>query len=110
MVGVCLELGGKDPAYVRSDADIPYSAAEIADGALFNSGQSCCAIERVYVSASVYEHFLEALAAELKGYKLGDPNGPSPPYPRPFPKLSPLPFLPQQAYPAHSISWNGDDS
>jgi acyl-CoA reductase-like NAD-dependent aldehyde dehydrogenase len=76
MVGVCLELGGKDPAYVRADADIAYSATEIADGAVFNSGQSCCAVERVYVASSVYDTFIEKLVDELKGYKLGDPNGP----------------------------------
>jgi acyl-CoA reductase-like NAD-dependent aldehyde dehydrogenase len=73
--GVCLELGGKDPAYVREDADIDYSAVEIADGAAFNSGQSCCAIERVYVHEKVYDSFVSKIVAELKGYKLGDPNG-----------------------------------
>jgi len=72
---VCLELGGKDPAYVREDADVSYSAVEIADGAMFNSGQSCCAIERVYVHESVYDQFLRKLVEELKGYKLGDPMG-----------------------------------
>jgi len=74
-IGVCLELGGKDPAYVRADADVEYSAVEIADGAAFNSGQSCCAIERVYVHESVYEPFLKRLVEELKGYRLGNPNG-----------------------------------
>jgi Aldehyde dehydrogenase family len=73
--GVCLELGGKDPAYVRADADVDYSAVDIADGAAFNSGQSCCAIERVYVHEKVYVDFVEKIVAELKGYKLGDPNG-----------------------------------
>jgi len=72
---VTLELGGKDPAYIRPDANIPYSATEIADGALFNSGQSCCAIERVYVHETVYDEFLEKLVQEIKTYKLGDPNG-----------------------------------
>jgi acyl-CoA reductase-like NAD-dependent aldehyde dehydrogenase len=72
---VCLELGGKDAAYVREDADIDYSAVEIADGATFNSGQSCCAIERVYVHEKVYDSFLNKLVEELEGYKLGDPNG-----------------------------------
>jgi acyl-CoA reductase-like NAD-dependent aldehyde dehydrogenase len=70
-----LELGGKDAAYVRADADVNYSAIEIADGAMFNSGQSCCAVERVYVHEAVYDSFVEKIVAELKGYKLGDPNG-----------------------------------
>jgi len=70
-----LELGGKDPAYVREDADVGYSAVEIADGATFNSGQSCCAIERVYVHEKIYDSFVSKIAEELKGYKLGDPNG-----------------------------------
>jgi gamma-glutamyl phosphate reductase len=75
--GVCLELGGKDPAYVRADADVDYAAVEIADGAAFNSGQSCCAIERVYVHEKVYDDFVEKIMAELRTYKLGDPNGTS---------------------------------
>jgi acyl-CoA reductase-like NAD-dependent aldehyde dehydrogenase len=72
---VCLELGGKDAAYVRADADVDYSAVEIADGGAFNSGQSCCAIERVYVHEAVYDEFVKKLVDELKGYKLGDPKG-----------------------------------
>ena len=70
-----MELGGKDAAYVRADADVDYSAVEIADGGVFNSGQSCCAVERVYVHESVYDAFVMKLVEELKGYKLGDPNG-----------------------------------
>ena len=77
-IGVCLELGGKDAAYVRADADVDYSAAEIADGGAFNSGQSCCAVERVYVHEKVYDSFVGKLVEELKGYKLGDPNGTPP--------------------------------
>jgi acyl-CoA reductase-like NAD-dependent aldehyde dehydrogenase len=64
--GVALELGGKDAAYVRSDADIPYTAAEVVDGAMFNSGQSCCAIERVYVHESVYDRFVEEVTKVVK--------------------------------------------
>jgi acyl-CoA reductase-like NAD-dependent aldehyde dehydrogenase len=74
-VGVCLELGGKDPAYVREDADVDYAAIEIADGAAFNSGQSCCAIERVYVHEKVCDEFVEKIVAELRTYKLGVPHG-----------------------------------
>ncbi|THV07262.1 aldehyde dehydrogenase [Dendrothele bispora CBS 962.96] len=74
--GVALELGGKDPAYVRPDADLDYTVAELVDGAMFNSGQSCCAVERIYVHESVYDNFVEKYAAMVKGYKLGDPTLP----------------------------------
>lgn len=72
-IRVGLELGGKDPAYVRSDVDVKWAADEIVDGAIFNSGQSCCSIERVYVHQSIYDDFIEATQEVLKGYKLGDP-------------------------------------
>jgi acyl-CoA reductase-like NAD-dependent aldehyde dehydrogenase len=70
---VGLELGGKDPAYVRSDVDIKWAAEEIVDGAIFNSGQSCCSIERVYVQETIHDDFVDAIKDVLKGYKLGDP-------------------------------------
>ncbi|KAI0876013.1 aldehyde dehydrogenase [Hypoxylon argillaceum] len=73
IVHVGLELGGKDPAYVRDDVDIDWAAAEIVDGSIFNSGQSCCAIERVYVAEKIYDAFVEATQKVLKGYKVGDP-------------------------------------
>ena len=57
---VGLELGGNDPAYVAADADIAKAADNVVDGACYNAGQSCCAVERVYVHASVYAKFLEA--------------------------------------------------
>ncbi|KAJ7218308.1 succinate semialdehyde dehydrogenase [Mycena rebaudengoi] len=72
--GVALELGGKDPAYVRSDANLAYTVGELVDGALFNSGQSCCAVERIYVHESLYEDFVTRFAEIVKGYKLGDPT------------------------------------
>ncbi|KAJ6609709.1 Aldehyde/histidinol dehydrogenase [Mycena sp. CBHHK59/15] len=72
--GVALELGGKDPAYVRSDADLEYTVAELVDGALFNSGQSCCAVERIYVHELLYDSFISKFAEIVKGYKLGDPT------------------------------------
>ncbi|KAF2838670.1 aldehyde dehydrogenase [Patellaria atrata CBS 101060] len=75
-VGVGLELGGKDPAYIRSDVDIDWAAEEIVDGAVFNSGQSCCSIERVYVDESIHDKFVNAVQNILKGYKLGDPFDP----------------------------------
>ncbi|KAI0006784.1 aldehyde dehydrogenase [Xylariaceae sp. FL0662B] len=73
IVNVGLELGGKDPAYVRGDVDLDWAAAEIIDGAIFNSGQSCCAIERVYVDEKIYDSFIEATQKVLKDYKVGDP-------------------------------------
>ncbi|KAL5513981.1 hypothetical protein ACEPAG_2742 [Sanghuangporus baumii] len=75
--GVALELGGKDPAYVRPDADLDYTVAELVDGAFFNSGQSCCAIERIYVHESIFDKFVSAYVELVKKYKLGDPTGPS---------------------------------
>ena len=73
VVSVGLELGGKDPAYVREDVDVRWAAEEIVDGAVFNSGQSCCSIERVYVAEKVHDAFVSAVQDVLKGYKLGDP-------------------------------------
>jgi acyl-CoA reductase-like NAD-dependent aldehyde dehydrogenase len=75
-VGVGLELGGKDPAYVRSDADVKNAAESLVDGAFFNTGQSCCGIERIYVHESVYDEFLEVAKETTLGYKLGNPTDP----------------------------------
>lgn len=72
-IPIALELGGNDAAYVRADCDPKFAAENIVDGAIFNSGQSCCAIERVYVDAKIYDEFVEAVVAEVKGYKVGDP-------------------------------------
>ncbi|TVY48840.1 putative aldehyde dehydrogenase [Lachnellula occidentalis] len=74
LVNVGLELGGKDPAYIRSDVDIAWAAEEIVDGAVFNSGQSCCSLERIYVDETIHDKFVEAVQGVLKGYKLGDPS------------------------------------
>lgn len=74
--GVALELGGKDPAYVRPDADLEYSAINLVDGAMFNSGQSCCGVERIYVHEALYEPFVEAFVAETLRLKLGNPLEP----------------------------------
>ncbi|KAH8105450.1 succinate semialdehyde dehydrogenase [Cristinia sonorae] len=74
--GVALELGGKDPAYVRPDADLEYTAEQLVDGALFNSGQSCCAIERIYVHDAVYDAFVSKVVDIVKQYRLGDPTNP----------------------------------
>lgn len=70
---VGLELGGKDPAYVRADADIEFAAENLADGAFFNSGQSCCGIERIYVHKSKFEAFLDSLVEHGRRLKLGNP-------------------------------------
>jgi acyl-CoA reductase-like NAD-dependent aldehyde dehydrogenase len=71
--GVGLELGGKDPAYVRADADLTFSIENIVDGVYFNSGQSCCGIERVYVHKDLFEPFVEGFTALVKQYQLGNP-------------------------------------
>jgi acyl-CoA reductase-like NAD-dependent aldehyde dehydrogenase len=73
VVPVGLELGGKDPAYVRADVDVKWAAAEIVDGAVFNSGQSCCSLERIYVHESIHDEFVKAVQEVLSTYKLGDP-------------------------------------
>jgi acyl-CoA reductase-like NAD-dependent aldehyde dehydrogenase len=71
--GVGLELGGKDPGYVMDDADLDAAAETLIDGAMYNSGQCCCAIERIYVVANLFDAFVEKAVAIVSGYKLGDP-------------------------------------
>jgi acyl-CoA reductase-like NAD-dependent aldehyde dehydrogenase len=75
-IGTALELGGKDPAYVRSDADLAHAAENLIDGAMFNSGQCCCGIERIYVHQSRYPEFLERAIALTRTYVLDDPLRP----------------------------------
>jgi len=75
-IGVGLELGGKDPAYVRHDALLDHAVENLVDGAFFNSGQSCCGIERIYVHERVYDDFVEAFASLVQQYRLGDPIDP----------------------------------
>ncbi len=72
-LGLGLELGGKDPAYVRGDADLAHSVENLVDGSFFNSGQSCCGIERIYVHRSVYPEFVERFVALTRQYVLGSP-------------------------------------
>ena len=75
MVPCQLELGGKDPLYVADDvADIASVAAGTADGAFYNNGQSCCAVERIYVHEKVYDQYVDAFVKEVKSYKIGQPN------------------------------------
>ncbi len=73
MIKVQLELGGKDPAYVCDDVDPKAAAAALADGAFYNTGQSCCSVERIYVHEAIHDAFVEAFVAEVKGYRMGDP-------------------------------------
>ncbi|WP_115707139.1 aldehyde dehydrogenase family protein [Legionella sainthelensi] len=75
-IQVGLELGGKDPAYVRFDADVDNAVEILMDGAFFNSGQSCCGIERIYVHKDVYQHFVNRAVAFVNQYKLGRPDDP----------------------------------
>ncbi|MCB1322793.1 MAG: aldehyde dehydrogenase family protein, partial [Leptospiraceae bacterium] len=70
---VQMELGGKDPAYVREDVNIANAAASLADGAFYNTGQSCCSVERIYVHASIYDAFLESFVTEVRRFKVGNP-------------------------------------
>jgi acyl-CoA reductase-like NAD-dependent aldehyde dehydrogenase len=71
-----LELGGKDPAYVRADAKLDYAVENLVDGSFFNSGQSCCGVERIYVHADVYDKFVDGFVANAKGWTLGNPLDP----------------------------------
>jgi acyl-CoA reductase-like NAD-dependent aldehyde dehydrogenase len=73
MVPVQLELGGKDPVYVTDDVDVTAAAAAVADGAFYNTGQSCCSVERIYVHAAIYEEFVERFVATVEGFVVGDP-------------------------------------
>ena len=73
MMDAGLELGGKDPAYVAEDADVVFAAENVVDGACYNAGQSCCAVERVYVHERVAEKFLAQAKDVLKEYRMGNP-------------------------------------
>lgn len=75
-IGTGLELGGKDPAYVRGDVKLTHAIENLVDGSFFNSGQSCCAIERIYVHEQVYDRFLEGFVELTKQYRLGNPLDP----------------------------------
>ena len=75
-IGVGLELGGKDPAYVRPDAPFIHTVENLVDGVFYNAGQSCCAIERIYVHEAVFDRFVEAFVEQTRAYRLGDPLDP----------------------------------
>ena len=68
-----LELGGKDPSYVCDDVDPRAAAESLADGAMYNTGQSCCSVERIYVHEKVHDEFVAAFVETVRGYKRGDP-------------------------------------
>jgi acyl-CoA reductase-like NAD-dependent aldehyde dehydrogenase len=74
MVKLQLELGGKDPTYVCEDADPKIAAESLADGAMYNTGQSCCSVERIYVHEKIYDVFVAAFLETVKGFKTGDPS------------------------------------
>jgi len=69
-----LELGGKDPAYVAEDANFDFAVENLVDGAFYNAGQSCCAVERIYVARPLFDRFVEASVALVRQYRLGDPE------------------------------------
>ncbi|WP_078085747.1 aldehyde dehydrogenase family protein [Microbulbifer mangrovi] len=75
-ISLGLELGGKDPAYIRSDADIDYAVSSVVDGAFFNSGQSCCGIERAYVHHSLFDAFIERAIPLIQQFRLGRSDQP----------------------------------
>ena len=69
-----LELGGKDPTYVADDADVKAAAESLADGAMYNTGQSCCSVERIYVHERIHDAFVAAFVEAVKALRLGDPT------------------------------------
>ncbi len=74
MIKVQLELGGKDPVYIADDVDVAAVAAGTADGAFYNTGQSCCSVERIYVHERIYDAYVDAFMKEVRGFKMGDPT------------------------------------
>ena len=75
-INVGLELGGKDPAYVRKDCNLQHAIENLADGSFYNSGQSCCGIERIYVDSAIYNEFVEGIKNFTEKYILDDPSKP----------------------------------
>jgi acyl-CoA reductase-like NAD-dependent aldehyde dehydrogenase len=74
LVKLQLELGGKDPTYVCEDADPKVAAASLADGAMYNTGQSCCSVERIYVHEKIHDAFVDAFMDTVRSFKIGDPT------------------------------------
>ena len=73
LIKLQLELGGKDPTYVRADANVKTAAESLADGAMYNTGQSCCSVERIYVHEAIHDEFVRHFVDAVKGFKVGDP-------------------------------------
>ncbi len=91
-----LELGGKDPLYIMEDvADVKKAAVNAAEGAFYNNGQSCCAVERIYVHAPIYEEFVAHFVEEVKSYNVGDPLHPDT-FIGPLARKEQIPFLANQ--------------
>jgi acyl-CoA reductase-like NAD-dependent aldehyde dehydrogenase len=97
MIKVQLELGGKDPVYVCEDVDVKTAAVGLADGAFYNTGQSCCSVERLYVHEAIHDDFIKAYVEEVQSYKVGDPMEEST-------YIGPLTRQPQIAYLKHQIA------
>lgn len=95
LMKVQLELGGKDPAYVAADVDVETVAPALADGAFYNTGQSCCAVERIYVHEHIYEPFLEKFMDTVKDFIVGDPSD-TKTYIGPLSRAAQLDFLKHQ--------------
>lgn len=76
MLRLQLELGGKDPTYVCEDVDVKAAAESLADGAMYNAGQSCCSVERIYVHEAIADAFETAFVEVVRGFRLGDPEDP----------------------------------
>lgn len=74
MLKLGMELGGKDPTYVADDVDLAKAAESLADGAMYNAGQSCCSVERIYVHEKVADAFIDAFVNVVRGFKIGDPE------------------------------------
>ena len=74
LIRLQLELGGKDPVYVCEDVDVAKAAASVAEGAFYNTGQSCCAVERVYIHERIAQSFLDAFVATVRTFEVGDPR------------------------------------
>jgi acyl-CoA reductase-like NAD-dependent aldehyde dehydrogenase len=73
-IKVQLELGGKDPVYVTDDVDVKAAAEATADGAMYNTGQSCCSVERLYVHEKIYDVFIDHFVQTVHGFRMGDPE------------------------------------
>lgn len=111
LMKVQLELGGKDPAYIAEDVDIATVAPAVADGAFYNTGQSCCALERIYVHERIYEPFLDAFLATVQEFQVGDPMAETT-YIGPLARAAQVDFLKYQVEDAiekgAKLLWGGD--